>query len=170
MITRVQTIDKASRDAVNLDQRILKQTKQHLKNNRMVIVAAPYYPQIVGPMIDSAKQVIAEVGLIPFVLEVPGALEIPAAIAMVAADYDGFVALGCVIRGETSHYEVVTEQSARALMDMMIGPHPMAIGNGILTVNNIDQAYQRSLPDFGNKGREAAIAAMSLMLIAQGLR
>ena len=98
-------------------------------------------------------------------LTVPGALEIPAAIAMASElkgdEYDGYVALGCVIRGETTHYEIVSGESARALMDLSVADG-IALGNGILTVENEAQAWARARVSDQNKGGGAAVAAMTM--------
>ena len=99
----------------------------------------------------------------------PGALEIPAAIAMAAANpcqYDGFIALGCVIRGETTHYETVCRESARGLMDLAIQRN-LAIGNGILTVENSEQAWERADINRKDKGGDAARAALSMANVAK---
>lgn len=93
---------------------------------------------------------------------VPGALEIPGAIRQAAGLYDGFVALGCVIRGETYHFEIVSNESARGLMDLAVR-EGLCIGNGILTVENEEQAVIRAAPDRGNKGGDAAKACLALI-------
>ena len=97
------------------------------------------------------------------IIRVPGALEIPAVIARGAetGEFDAFVALGCVIRGETSHYETVCNESARGLMDLAVH-YGLAIGNGILTTENMAQAVCRADPKQSNKGGEAAIAALTV--------
>jgi 6,7-dimethyl-8-ribityllumazine synthase len=131
----------------------------------LLIVAARYYPDIVDALIEGASEAIVEAGGTSRAIEVTGALEIPGAIAAVtqAADsFDGYVALGCVIRGETSHYETVCNESARALMDLTLSG--LSIGNGILTVENEAQARARAEPDGGrNKGAEAARAALGMI-------
>ena len=99
------------------------------------------------------------------ILNVEGALEIPTAISLVKKDFDGFIALGCVIRGETSHYDIVAENSAQALSKL--GLESICIGNGILTVDNIEQAIERSDPKLKNKGKDVANALISLLLIKQ---
>ena len=98
-------------------------------------------------------------------VSVPGVLEIPAAIAMGVKsnkNYDGYVALGCVIRGETSHYDIVAIESARAIMNMSVDG-PLAVGNGILTVENGDQAWARAKVSDKNKGAGAAKAALAMI-------
>jgi 6,7-dimethyl-8-ribityllumazine synthase len=109
------------------------------------------------------KILIVEAGAEVEVLTVPGALEIPGAIAMAAArGYDGYVALGCVIRGETTHYEIVSNESARGLMDLTVRER-LAIGNGILTVENEDQAWARTDANrVEDKGANAAKAALAM--------
>jgi 6,7-dimethyl-8-ribityllumazine synthase len=95
-------------------------------------------------------------------LEVPGALEIPAAIGLAADQYDGFVALGCVIRGETYHFEIVAQESARGLMDLSVN-RGLSIGNGILTVENEEQAMARASHDRLDKGGDAVRACLALI-------
>ncbi len=111
------------------------------------------------------------------VVTVPGALEIPAAIALAeegghrpaaAAPYDGYVALGTVIRGETYHFEIVSNESARGLMDLSVGKR-LCIGNGILTVEDEDQAWARARPSEGDKGGGAARAALTMISLRQQL-
>jgi 6,7-dimethyl-8-ribityllumazine synthase len=142
---------------------------------RVMIVAASYYEaieRIVAATIAGARRVIEAAGGEALVVHVPGALEIPGAIAAahVASQHgrlpaiDAYVALGCVIRGETTHYELVSEQSARAVMDLTINPG-LAIGNGILTVENEAQALARAQPDEPNKGAEAARAALAMIAL-----
>jgi len=132
---------------------------------KLLIVAAPFYRAIVGDLIAGAKAVAARAGAGAEVVEVPGALEIPPAIAMAhrMADYDGYVALGCVIRGETTHYETVCNDSSRGLMQL--GLMGAAIGNGILTVENAAQAAVRADPAGMDKGGGAAAAALHLIAL-----
>ena len=103
------------------------------------------------------------------IISVPGALEIPAAIAIAASNpcpYDGFIALGCVIRGETTHYETVCTESSRGLMDLAIYRN-LAIGNGILTVENTEQAWERADINRKDKGGDAARAALAMAAVAK---
>ena len=132
---------------------------------RMLIVAAPFYRDIADQLIEGAKAVAATAGAIVDVVEVPGALEVPTAIGMAyrMADYDGFVALGCVIRGETTHYDTVCNDSSR--MIAQLGLSGACIGNGILTVENMDQAQVRADPAGQNKGGGAAAAALHLVAL-----
>ena len=95
---------------------------------------------------------------------VPGAFEIPGAIALAAGHYDGFVALGCVIRGETSHYDYVCGESARALMDLAVQSR-LAIGYGIVTVNTFEQAEARAFIDRGDKGGDSAHACLAMVAL-----
>lgn len=132
----------------------------------VLIIVAPYYREIADQLIEGATGALHAHGLAAEILEVPGALEIPAAVAL-AADtgrYSGFVALGCVLRGETTHYDTVANESARGLMDLAVRER-LAIGNGILTCETEQQALLRANPAEGNKGGEAANAAIALLAI-----
>ena len=137
------------------------------KAPKLLIVVAPYYRDIADGLIAGAQAEIAACGAIADLAEVPGALEIPTAIGMAArlAQYDGFVALGCVIRGETTHYETVCNDSSRGLMQL--GLSGLCIGNGILTVENHDQAWARADTAQQNKGGGAAAAALQLIALAR---
>lgn len=134
---------------------------------KILIVVAPFYRDIADMLINGAIAEIAAAGGTHEIVEVPGALEIPPAIAM--ADrmngHDGYVALGCVIRGETSHYETVCNESARGLMTL--GLQGTLIGNGILTVENRGQAVARADPEAMNKGAGAAAAALHLVALGR---
>ena len=134
---------------------------------KLLIVVAPYYRDIADNLVAGAKAKAASVGAEDDVLEVPGALEIPSAIAMAGrlADFDGYVALGCIIRGETTHYDTVCNDSSRGLM--MLGLGGSCIGNGILTVENRDQAVVRADPAGQDKGGGAALAALHLIAISR---
>ncbi|MEZ5732875.1 MAG: 6,7-dimethyl-8-ribityllumazine synthase [Paracoccaceae bacterium] len=137
------------------------------KKVRLLIVVAPYYKDIADNLVAGARAVAAAVGAECDLVEVPGALEVPTAIGMAArmADYDGFVALGCVMRGETTHYDTVCNDSSRALA--MLGLQGVCIGNGILTVENRPQAEVRADPDSQNKGGGAAAAALHLVALTR---
>lgn len=127
-----------------------------------LIVEADFYKDIAAAQRQGAIAALEKAGAHYDVVSVPGALEIPAAIAFAARSdkgYDGYVALGCVIRGETTHYETVCNESARALMDLTIYQH-LAIGNGILTVENSAQAWERADKTKKDKGGDAARAAL----------
>ena len=134
---------------------------------KLLIVVAPYYRDIADNLVAGAKAKAALVGAEVEVLEVPGALEIPPAIAMAErlAEFDGYVALGCIIRGETTHYDTVCNDSSRGLM--MLGLGGSCIGNGILTVENRDQAVVRADPADQDKGGGAALAALHLIAISR---
>lgn len=133
---------------------------------RILIVAARYYADVVDALIVGAKRAIEEAGAEAEVIDIPGAFEAPAAIAFAAqsGDFDGYVALGCVIRGETSHYDYVCGESARGLMDLAI-QDGLPIGYGILTVENAAQAVARADPATRDKGGEAARACLAMLAL-----
>lgn len=133
---------------------------------RVLLVIAPYYTEIAEHLQRGAEAAIAEGEAKTDVITVPGAFEIPGAIAQAAKSgrYDGYVALGCVVRGETSHYDYVCGETARALMKLSIDPG-LAIGYGILTVDTIAQAEERARVDRGDKGGEAAKACLAMALL-----
>lgn len=130
---------------------------------RLLIVVAPYYKAVAEDLIAGARAVAEQAGATVDLVEVPGALEIPTAIRLARAHYDGFVALGCVIRGETTHYETVCNDSSRGLT--LLGLEGVCIGNGILTVENMAQAEVRANPKDQNKGGGAAAAALHLIAL-----
>lgn len=134
---------------------------------RLLIVVAPYYKDIADNLVAGAMAVAAEAGATVDLIEVPGALEVPTAIGMASrmADYDGYVALGCVIRGETTHYDTVCNDSSRGLT--LLGLQGVCIGNGILTVENRKQAEVRADPADQNKGGGAAAAALHLVALSR---
>ena len=134
---------------------------------KLLIVVAPYYKDIADDLVAGARAAAASVGADVDLIEVPGALEIPTAIAMAErlSNYDGYVALGCVIRGETTHYDTVCNDSSRALT--LLGLQGACIGNGILTVENHEQAAVRANPADQNKGGGAAMAALHLVALAR---
>ncbi len=140
-------------------------TRPHL-----LIVEARFYEDISDALYEGAKLALGAAGATHERVTVPGALEIPYAIRMaveasdegvIAKPFDGYVALGCVIRGETTHYEIVSEQSARGIMDLTL--QGIAIGNGILTVEDEDQAWERASAEKLDKGGGAAAAALSMI-------
>ena len=142
---------------------------------RLLIVEARYYQHIADALLKGAGAVLDEAGATYDVITVPGALEIPGAIAMAAhapknkkTPYDGYVALGCVIQGETYHFEIVSNESARGLMDLTVA-RQIAIGNGILTVDTEAQAQARIGGAHGHKGKEAAKAALAMIALKQSL-
>jgi 6,7-dimethyl-8-ribityllumazine synthase len=139
---------------------------------RVLIVEARFYEDIADELAKGAIQRLDEVGAEWDRISVPGALEIPAAIGFASRaanhggiEYDGFVALGCVIRGETTHYDYVCAESARGLQDLAVR-EGVALGNGILTVENGDQAWARASIEKGkNKGRDVADACLAMISI-----
>ena len=134
---------------------------------KLLIVVAPYYKDITDQLVAGAQGVAAECGATTEIVEVPGALEVPSAIALAErmAKFDGYVALGCVIRGETTHYDTVCNDSSRAIT--MLGLQGAAIGNGILTVENRAQAEVRAEVAGQNKGGGAAAAALHLIALSR---
>lgn len=130
---------------------------------KVLIVEARFYPHLNDMLLAGARAAIEQAGHSHDIVTVPGALEIPPAIALAAdsGSYDAFVALGVVIRGETFHFEIVAGESARALMALSLDG--LAVGNGILTVETEAQASARADPGQGDKGREAALAALALL-------
>ena len=136
---------------------------------KVLIVAAPFYRDIADNLIAGATAALNAGGCEVDLIEVPGALEIPTAIRLAEGHYEGFVALGCVIRGETTHYETVCNDSSRALTLLGI-ERKICLGNGILTVENRAQAEVRANPDEMNKGGGAAEAALHLMALARRFR
>jgi 6,7-dimethyl-8-ribityllumazine synthase len=147
------------------------QRKPHL-----LVVEARFYDELSDSLLAGARRALDHAGATCDVVTVPGALEIPAAIsfALDAAEdggkeYDGFVALGCVIRGETYHFDIVANESCRALMDLAT-EESLAIGNGILTVENDEQAWARARPDEGDKGGFAARAALAMIALRDKLK
>ncbi|WP_149142712.1 6,7-dimethyl-8-ribityllumazine synthase [Gemmobacter caeruleus] len=134
---------------------------------KILIVVAPYYKDITDQLVAGAQARVAAAGGTSEVIEVPGALEIPTAIAMAErlSNYDGHVALGCVIRGETTHYDTVCNDSSRAIT--LLGLQGACIGNGILTVENRAQAEVRAEVAGQDKGGGAAAAALHLIALAR---
>ena len=134
---------------------------------KILIVVAPYYKDIADNLVAGAKAVANEVGAEVDLVEVPGALELPTAIGIAErlSNFDGYVALGCVIRGETTHYDTVCNDSSRGLT--LLGLQGLCIGNGILTVENMAQAEVRAQADGQNKGGGAAAAALHLIALGR---
>jgi 6,7-dimethyl-8-ribityllumazine synthase len=142
---------------------------------RLLIVEARYYDRVVDALLEGARTAIEAAGAEYDVVTVPGALEVPAAIAFAleaaedgGTEYDGFVALGCVIRGETYHFDIVANECARGLMHLSID-EPIAIGNGVLTVENEAQAWARASVDGGDTGGAAARAALAMIALRERL-
>jgi 6,7-dimethyl-8-ribityllumazine synthase len=152
---------KARRGATN--------DRTSVKGARLLVVEARFYDDIADHLLAGAKRALRANGVTADVVTVPGALEIPAAIVIAqnaaserGEPYDGVVALGCVIRGETSHYDIVAGESARALMDLSVA-YACPVGNGILTVDTDVQALQRARPTRDDKGGGAVEAALALV-------
>ncbi|HEY7661499.1 MAG TPA: 6,7-dimethyl-8-ribityllumazine synthase [Xanthobacteraceae bacterium] len=142
---------------------------------RLLVVEARFYEDIADALLAGASRALTEAGAIFDRVSVPGSLEVAPAIA-IALDageragrpYEGAVALGCVIRGETLHFEIVSQQSARALIDLSVA-RGLPIGNGILTVDNDSQAWARARPEEADKGGDAARAALALVRLKRRL-
>ena len=137
----------------------------------ILIVHSPYYTHIDAMLVAGARAAIEAAGFTAELMAVPGALEIPTAVAMAVASkkYAGFVATGCVLRGETSHYDIVSNESARGLQQLGV-EKLAAIGNAILTCETEEQAILRADPNQGNKGGEAANACIRLLQIRDQLK
>ena len=140
-----------------------------MTSEHYLIIRADFYAELAAAQMQGAVAELKTAGASYDVISVPGALEIPAVIAMAANNpcpYDGFIALGCVIRGETTHYETVCTESSRGLMDLAIHRN-LAIGNGILTVENTEQAWERADINRKDKGGDAARAALAMAAVAK---
>jgi len=138
---------------------------------KILVVEARYYTAISDALLEGALDVLQAAKADITKVVVPGALEIPHVISMAEAaksGFDGYVALGCVIRGETTHYDYVCQESARAIMDLAVNQQ-LAIGNGIITVENEDQAWARAKKDKKDKGGFAANAALKMIKIRDEL-
>jgi 6,7-dimethyl-8-ribityllumazine synthase len=149
--------------------------KGDLKGVRILLVEARFYDDIADELLKGATRVLEAAGVVFERLSVPGSLEIPPAITMAldAAErsgrpYEGAVALGCVIRGDTIHFEIVSHESARGLMEIS-RTRGVPIGNGILTVDNDAQAWMRARVEEADKGGEAARAALALVRLKRRL-
>jgi 6,7-dimethyl-8-ribityllumazine synthase len=141
----------------------------------LLIIEARFYDDLANALLDGAKSALDEAGATYDVVTVPGALEIPGVIAFAldgaeqgGTNYDGFVALGSVIRGETYHFDIVANESSRKLMDLAV-EESLAIGNGILTTENEAQAWARARRDEGDKGGFAARAALTMIALREKL-
>ncbi len=134
---------------------------------KVLIVISPYYKDIANDLLTGARAELDAAGATHETLEVPGALEIPTAISLAhrLSNFDGYVALGCVVRGETTHYETVCNDSSRGLT--LLGLQGACIGNGILTVETDAQATVRANPQDQNKGGGAAAAALHLIAVSR---
>ena len=141
----------------------------------VLIIEARFHDDLADALLDGAKAALDDAGASYDVVTVPGALEIPAVISFAldaaeeyGTDYDGFVALGTIIRGDTYHFDIVANESSRALMDLAV-EESLAIGNGILTVENDAQAWVRAKRSEGDKGGFAARAALTMIAIRERL-
>ena len=146
------------------------------QDSRVLVIEGMFYPDIQEELRRGAVRALQAAGAAFDVVGVPGAFEIPAAIAFAeeaghrpaGVRYDGYVALGCVIRGETSHYDYVCAESARGLMDLAIG-RKLAIGYGVLTTNTDAQAWKRARVEEGDKGGAAARACLKMIALKRQL-
>ena len=138
------------------------------KNKKVLLVCSPYYKKITQNLLDGAVEVLKSNSVEYKIIHVPGALEIAPSIKIYSEKvsqndlFDGFIALGCIIRGETYHFELIANETSRKIMDLSID-YDVAIGFGILTCNNLEQALVRSDVNKKNKGREAALACIELL-------
>ena len=145
-----------------------------IDKKKILLVCSPYYKDITNNLIKGASDLLKSKFIDFKILNVPGALEVAPAIKLVFEKsvkkpfFDGYIALGCVIKGETHHFEIVANESSRALIDLSIN-YSIPIGNGILTVSNKDQAIRRSDPNQLNKGADAALACLSLINIKNSI-
>jgi 6,7-dimethyl-8-ribityllumazine synthase len=146
-----------------------------VKGARILVVEARFYEDIADALLDGATRALEEAGAVFERVSVPGSLEIAPAIAMsldaaerAGKPYEGAVALGCVIRGETLHFEIVSQESARALIDLSV-TRGVPVGNGIVTVDTEAQAWARARPDEADKGGDAARAALALVRLKRRL-
>jgi 6,7-dimethyl-8-ribityllumazine synthase len=147
---------------------IIEQAMPHI-----LIIDAPYYEHISKSLVEGAEEVLKKEGATWDYVPVPGVLEIPATVSMAlegmargGTQYDGFITLGCVIRGETTHYDIVAFESARAIMDLTIA-ECIALGNGIQTTENEAQALARAKKDELNKGGHAASAVLDMIKLRE---
>ncbi len=137
----------------------------------LLVVRAPYYTQVVDGLRDGAVRILAEAGATFDVLDVAGALELAAAVRLAlrgSRKYDGYVMLGCVVKGDTDHYEFVCREAMAGITHVVL-QFGLCLGNGLLTVHSVQQALDRSGPDGHNKGAEAAAAALTQIKAARWL-
>lgn len=136
---------------------------------RILLIEAPYYTDIAAAQLEGAMAVLDAAGVETTRISVPGALEIPAAIKFsLGGHWDGYVTLGCVIRGETSHYDIVCNECARGVQDLAT-MHGLAIGFGVLTVEDEEQAWVRAKPSEMDKGGETARACLAMIALRREL-
>ncbi|MBT6313824.1 MAG: 6,7-dimethyl-8-ribityllumazine synthase [Alphaproteobacteria bacterium] len=134
----------------------------------VLLLTAPYYGQITDELRRGALETLDEFGVTHEEIAVGGAFELPAAVMLAASrrdggkEFDGFVTLGCVLRGETSHYDLICQETARGLMDLTVN-RGLAVGFGVLTCENEAQALERARVDRKNKGREVALACLGMI-------
>ena len=152
-----------------------KKEQDSAKGARILIVEARYYDDLADALLTGAMVVLEKAGVEVERISVPGSLEIPGAIAIALEaarrkrrTYDGIVALGCVIRGDTIHFEIVSQESARGLMALSM-QHALPIGNGIITVNTQSQAFARARMQEMDKGGDAARAALAMVRVKRQL-
>ncbi len=139
-------------------------TAPQVTGGKALIIEARFYVEIADNLADGATRILEAAGMEVERVSVPGSLEIPAALqfAALSGEYDAFVLLGCVIRGETRHFEIVCDESNRGVYAVALA-HGLAVGNGILTVETVDQAMERADPDRLDKGGDAARAAVAML-------
>ena len=135
---------------------------------KICLVSAPYYKDITENLTRGALNVLEKINADTEIVEVSGALEIPTAIKLMENEFDGFIAIGCVIRGETTHYEIVSTESSRGLTNL--GLEKICVGNAILTVENRLQAEERADPQILDKGGEACNALLGIIKIKRRTR
>jgi len=139
-------------------------TAPEVTGGKALIIEARFYVEIADNLAAGATRILEAAGMDVERVSVPGSLEIPAALqfAALSGEYDAFVLLGCVIRGETRHFEIVCDESNRGVYAVALA-HGLAVGNGILTVDTVDQAMERADPDRLDKGGDAARAAVAML-------
>lgn len=147
----------------------MKQDKKNIPapekvGGKALVIEARFYGDIADAMYEGASRVLEAAGMSVERLDVPGALEIPSALQFAAGKYDAYVVTGCVIRGETYHFEIVCNESARGIADVAL-KHNLAVGNAVLTVNSVEQAMERADPGKLDKGGDAARAAVRMLSI-----
>jgi 6,7-dimethyl-8-ribityllumazine synthase len=138
---------------------------------RILVISAPYYKQVVEGMLGAAREIFAQVAAEVTVVEVGGAYELPQALAIAAASgkgFDGYIALGCVVRGETDHYEFICTAAMDGLMHVATS-NKLCLGAALLTVDTLAQAMARSRETGANKGAEAAVACLKQIVLKRSL-
>jgi 6,7-dimethyl-8-ribityllumazine synthase len=160
---------------MRINEKTAAMAEQDLHGARILVVESRFYEDISDALLAGAERALVAVGAVFDRITVPGCLEIPAAMAMAidaaqrhGRPYDGAVALGCVIRGETLHFDIVAMQSARALMDLAVA-RQLPVGNGILTVDTEAQAWARARLEDADKGGGAARAALAMVRVKRQL-